>query len=569
MLLTVSQIEVKALVAMSASTTPEDSRRQLALSSANTISRLPEVVFRAASSIRPQQVGIALVAGLLGALASLLVMGALRLWWGTLTSPELVGERLLPLIPADQFVALLARFKPNPKTEPLGLALLGQVILGVLIALPLTYFARPAGGAPSHWPTRRAWLAAGATALIMEIVAVALFWPVLPAGIYGNPFNQARLLSVVSLLLTFSAYAAVTVLANHWLAHRLTRSDASPAAPGFSRRAALEAGGAVVLSLAAGGVAFERLLAEWYARSNLTYEGMRTPDIITSAITPNSDFYIVSKNVLDPTVQVERWRLEITGLIHTPKTWTLQELRALESESRAITLECISNEVGGHLISTAQWRGVSLQTLLSAAGGALPPATHLIFYGVDGYATSLPLAALLEARTLLAWQMNGEPLPDQHGFPLRAVVAGRYGEQSAKWLSRIELTDQLYKGFYQSQGWSDGPLSTMSRIDAPTHAALGPVTVSGIAFAGLRAVTRVEVSADGGTTWHDATLLPPLSAQAQAWRFWRWTWRPRTSGQYTLVVRATDSSGKLQISDVRPAVPNGSTGWHTVQVLVK
>jgi DMSO/TMAO reductase YedYZ molybdopterin-dependent catalytic subunit len=319
-----------------------------------------------------------------------------------------------------------------------------------------------------------------------------------------------------------------------------------------------------------GGVAFNRLLDGWYARSNLSYEGMRTPASVGSAITPTRDFYVVSKNVLDPTVQVERWRLEITGLIRSPRSWALRELQALESESRAITLECISNEVGGHLISTAQWRGVSLKTLLAAAGGALPTATHVIFYSVDDYTTSLPLAALLDARTLLAWEMNGEPLPDRHGFPLRAVVAGRYGEQSAKWLSRIELTDHPYKGFYQSQGWSDKPLSTMSRIDTPTSAAtLGPVTVSGIAFAGLRAVTRVEVSADGGGAWHQATLLPPIATEAQAWRFWQWAWRPPRAGRYTLIVRATDSTSETQTSTVGPGVPNGATGWHSVQVLVK
>ncbi len=527
-----------------------------------------------------QQCGIALLAGLLGSLAALLVMGVLRLWWGTLTPPELVGERLLPLIPADQFVALLARFKPNPKTEPLGLALLGQVVLGVLIALPFAYFARPTQNAATHWPHRRGWLTAGVVALLTELVALALFWPVLQAGIYGDSFDRARLLTAISLLLTFSAYAAVTLLANYWLNWRLqpaSTHDAPgarlpeislPATVGISRRAALEAGGVVVLSLAAGSVAFERLLDEWYARSNLTYEGMRTPDDITNAITPNSDFYVVSKNVLDPPVQVERWQLEITGQVRAPRAWTLEQLRALEGESRAITLECISNEVGGHLISTAQWRGVTLQKLLAAASGALPTATHLIFYGVDGYATSLPLADLLQARTLLAWEMNGQPLPDRHGFPLRALVAGRYGEQSAKWLSRIELTDQPYKGFYQSQGWSDGPLSTMSRIDTPAStASIGAVTVSGIAFAGLRAITRVEVSTDGGADWHDATLMPRISDQS--WRFWQWTWRPATPGRYTLVVRATDSSGALQIGKVQPGVPNGATGWHSVQVLVK
>jgi DMSO/TMAO reductase YedYZ molybdopterin-dependent catalytic subunit len=518
--------------------------------------------------------GIALAAGLLGATASVLVMGLLRFWWGTLTPPELVAERILPLIPADQFVALLARFKQHPKTDPLGLTLLGQVVLGILIALPLARFALPSRQTPSPLPTRRGWLVAGVVALAMEVLAVALFWPVLWAGVYGDSIDRARWLTAISLLLSFSTYAAVTLLADYWLTWWLWPERTSqavaivPSGGSVTRRAALQAGGAVILSLAVGGVLFERLLSEWFARSNLAYEGMRTPNKVTSAITPNSDFYVVSKNVIDPSVQVDRWSLELTGLVRTPHSWTLAQLQALDSESRIITLECISNEVGGHLISTAQWRGVTLKTLLAAAGGALPSATHLIFYGVDSYATSLPLEVLFEAETLLAWEMNGEPLPEPHGFPLRALVAGRYGEQSAKWLSRIEITDHPFKGFYQSQGWGDGPLSTMSRIDTPTgHATVGPLTVSGIAFGGLHAITRVEVSADGGSTWHDATLLPETAPQA--WRFWQWTWHPATPGRYTLMVRATDSTGNPQIGKMQPGVPNGATGWHTVQVLVK
>lgn len=524
------------------------------------------------------EIDVALVAGLLGGIASLIVMGVLRLWWGTLTPPELVGERVLPLFSAQDFVSLLVRFKPNPKTEPLGLTLLGQIAIGMLIALPVAHFASPDGWASGRWPARRGWIAAGVTALLMEVVALALFWPVLPAGIYGDPYDRARLLSAISLLLTFSAYAIVTVIAYHWLSQRLLAGTREPQTPyravtpmvgGVSRRAALEAGGVVVLSLAVGAIATERLLAEWFARSNLAYEGMRTPANVTSAITPTSDFYVVSKNVLDPTVQVERWRLELTGLVRTPTTWDYARLLRMPSESRAVTLECISNEVGGHLISTAQWRGVTLAALLTAGGGTLPNATHVIFYGVDGYSTSLPLDALLQARTLLAWEMNGHPLPDAHGFPLRAVVAGRYGEQSAKWVTRIELADHEFKGFYQSQGWSAGPLSTMSRIDAPSSAAaaFGPITVAGIVFGGLRAITRVELSADNGQTWHEATLTPPLSNQT--WTLWRWVWRPAAPGRYTLVVRATDSSGERQLQQVTPGVPNGATGLHSVQVVIK
>jgi DMSO/TMAO reductase YedYZ molybdopterin-dependent catalytic subunit len=212
---------------------------------------------------------------------------------------------------------------------------------------------------------------------------------------------------------------------------------------------------------------------------------------------------------------------------------------------------------------------VTLETLLDLGGGTGPVAgKRAVFYAVDGYATSLPLEALLQARTLLAWQMNGSPLPDRHGFPLRAVVPGRYGEQSAKWVTRVDIIDQEFKGFYQSQGWSAAPLETFSRIDQPQGAAgIGAVPVSGVAFAGTRGISRVEVSTDDGTSWSVASLVPPLSDQA--WVLWHWLWHPSGPGLYTLRARATDGTGALQTGRELGTVPDGATGWPTVHVLVK
>jgi DMSO/TMAO reductase YedYZ molybdopterin-dependent catalytic subunit len=232
-------------------------------------------------------------------------------------------------------------------------------------------------------------------------------------------------------------------------------------------------------------------------------------------------------------------------------------------------MECISNEVGGNLLSTAEWRGVTLEHLLNLAGGVDTVAgKHAVFYGVDGFATSLPLAELLQAGTLLAWQMNGSALPDRHGFPLRALVPGRYGEQSAKWVTWIDITDEDFKGVYQSQGWSAAPLATFSRIDQPRgQVRRGTVPISGVAFAGTRGISRVEVSPDGGSTWHDASLTPPLSNQT--WVLWKWIWHPAAEGRYTIVARATDGTGALQTPVKRGTVPDGATGWPSVHVLVK
>lgn len=517
----------------------------------------------------------ALAAGALASLGATVVMGLLRVTIGTLTPPELLGDRILPLLNTGQFIQLLVTFAPHPKTGPLALTLLGQFVAGVLIAPLYTRLAGlhtlPAG---SRLPDQRGWLAALGIVAAMELVAALAFWPVLDASVSGEPLEQARLITLLALLLDFGTYGVVLALAAIWLraawlphlgARAAQASGQGDGEPRMSRRDALIAAGASALVFAAGLGIFSRILGSYLAQS-ASYDGSITP-LPTTPITPASEFYVVTKNVIDPRVIASQWRLELTGHVRRARNWTSDELRRLPAEARAITLECISNPVGGRLMSTAIWRGVSLDVLIEAAGGTTPSGTYVIFYGVDDFSTSLPLADLLAARTLLAYEMNGAPLLDRHGFPLRAVVPGRFGEQSAKWVTRIEIADQPYKGLYKSQGWSDAPLPTTSRIDAPGKSVpLGPRVVSGVAFAGTRGIQRVEVSTDGGATWHDATLDPPLSDQT--WVLWRWPWLPRWTGLYTLVVRATDGTGIVQTPARRGTVPDGATGWHTVRVRV-
>ncbi|HEX8035878.1 MAG TPA: molybdopterin-dependent oxidoreductase, partial [Ktedonobacterales bacterium] len=547
-------------------------------------SRPRKTLQRIRSAYPPAVLGTYLLAGVIGSLFAIAVMIALRLLWGAPTAPELVGELILPRMSAGQFVALLIRFQPYPKTGPLGLALISQFVLGVLIAPVFLLAARVREQRASRLPGKRGWLVAGAVALIMEVVAAALFWPVLAANPFGNPPGQARLITLLSLLVTFAVYAAVSLVSAHLLlrawgqtaatatsptpAERQPSTEDSAALPRYTRRRTLEAAGATVAVVGIGALATNRLIQSYLARSNLAYEGAPTPASLVSPITPAENFYVVSKNVIDPTVIADHWQLQLTGLIRKPITWTLAEFRALPSETRAITLECISNGVGGHLMSTGQWRGTTLETLLALGGGVAPNGKYVVFTSVDGYQTGLPLADLLQARTLLAWQMNGAPLPDRHGYPVRVVVPGRYGEQSAKWVTRIEVTDVEVKGFYQSQGWSAAQLETTSRIDSPTRrAAHGEMTVTGIAFAGIRGIQAVEISADGGATWHQAILAPPLSDQT--WVFWSWIWRPTAPGSYTLLVRATDGTGSVQTPIKRGTVPNGATGWDTANVIVE
>ncbi len=529
--------------------------------------------------------GIPLVAGLLGSLTAILVMGILRLTVGSPSLPELLAERILLTLNANDFVSLLVKFQPNSKTTPLGLTLLGQFLIGILLG-PLFYFVagRP-DGRRGFWPGRRAWITAAIFVVVMEAVGIALFWPVLEAGLVGDPPALARVITSLCMLATFIGFVGVTMLASHWLHRALLSRRAVPAAmvtpeatpaaapantapAGISRRAVLGSTGVVVLAVAAGGVGIDRLISSYMMRSNLSYEGMKTRGL--APITSAENFYVVSKNVLDPQVAISRWELQVMGLVGQSKTWNYDQVRALPSETRAVTLECIANGPGGHLMGNAEWTGVLLKTVLDEAGGVQTGGQYVTFTSVDGYQYNQTLDNLMEARALLAWNMNGQPLPDKHGYPLRLIMPGRYGEQSCKWLTNIEVVDQPYNGgLYQSQGWSSKQLETTSRIDQPGFGAmlpLGPVQLAGIAFAGIRGIEQVEVSPDDGVTWNKATLTPPLSDQS--WVFWNWTWTPPARGMYTLTVRATDGTGTVQVETPRSTVPSGSTGWQHLKVQV-
>jgi DMSO/TMAO reductase YedYZ molybdopterin-dependent catalytic subunit len=534
------------------------------ISDQSTAARVPEVARRLAATTRDAVP--ALAAGLVASLAATLVMLLLRLTLGSVTLPELVGERILPQLDAGTFVRLLIQFG---KVAPLLETLIGQVVLGMLVAPIHPLLARRLAG---KWPARAAWLAAAAVALTEWLVALLFFWPVLAENLSGFPVGAARGWTVVGLALIFAVYAAVLALTYQALV-RTTGSAATvggvdapnPARRALLARSAVAAAGGMVL----GGAGLGGLLSAVNARSNLAYEGMETPSP-TEPITPANQFYVVSKNVLDPEVALANWDLEVAGLVRRPGRFNLPALRMLPMETRAITLECIANGVDGHLISTAIWRGVTLEALLAVRGGTLAGAAHVVFTGADGYASSLPLADLLAAGTLLACDMNGAPLPNKHGYPLRALVPGRFGEQSAKWLTRIELVAAPVKGFYQQQEWYSGPLYTISRIDAPgKHDRLPagqPVRIHGIAFGGTHGIQLVEVSVDGGATWRPASFPPPLSPQA--WALWHLDWTPTVPGATELIVRATDGAGARQIATARGTVPNGGTGLHHVPVMV-
>ncbi|HEY4034865.1 MAG TPA: molybdopterin-dependent oxidoreductase [Ktedonobacteraceae bacterium] len=503
-------------------------------------------------------------AGLAASLLAVVMMIILRLWLGIPTPVELFGDFVLKHLDVNTFVHLLVTYGPNAKTAPLGLALLGMIGLGVALGLFYAIIVCVKLPADGLRPARREWFTTLAILIGMTLVGVLLFWDELRQNFLGLPVNWARAISALGLLLDFTVYGVVLCLAYRaWLPRQ-----ASSGVSVSGRRQLLSR--ASVAALTVGGVGGTLGLVRGYLNNYASYDGQQTHlhNRVTLPITPNSEHYVVTQNTVDPAPDANLWQLEVTGLVKNPGSYNYAELQNLPSTSRAVTLECIANGVGHGLMSTAVWQGVTLRSLVERHGGSLPDAKYAAFYSVDGYNMSLPLDEVLEADALLAWRMNGAELPQRHGYPLRALIPGRYGEENPKWVTRVELTDHFVGGLYSDQGWYNGPLHTTSRIDHPFDTAqLGKtVEIGGIAFAGNRGIQKVEVSVDGATSWHETKLQQPLSQDA--WVFWSWPWTPVLPGQYTLVCRATDGTGELQTSREQGTVPNGATGYDKVSIQV-
>ncbi|MFG2163903.1 molybdopterin-dependent oxidoreductase [Micromonospora chersina] len=287
-------------------------------------------------------------------------------------------------------------------------------------------------------------------------------------------------------------------------------------------------------------------------------------------VTPNREFYRIDTALVVPQVDPATWRLRIHGRVRNPIELSFDDLLARPMVERYVTLACVSNEVGGDLVGNARWLGVPIRELLDEAQPE-EGADQVVGRSVDGWTCGTPTALLRDGRdALLAVGMNGEPLPVEHGFPVRMVVPGLYGYVSAcKWVTELELTSFAdFDAYWVPRGWSaQGPIKTQSRIDTPRargRLTAGPVTVAGVAWAQHRGIRRVEVRVDGGP-WQEATLAP--TASVDTWVQWSWRW-DAGPGEHTLQVRATDAGGETQPEQRRPVAPDGATGWHTVRVTV-
>lgn len=294
-------------------------------------------------------------------------------------------------------------------------------------------------------------------------------------------------------------------------------------------------------------------------------------------ITSSQDFYIVTKNaVADPVADANTWRLIVDGQVDHPVQVDYATLLALPYVDVTKTLECISNLTAGcgmasfgcDLISTALWRGVAVRDVLDLAGGLKSSVVDVAFLSMDEFSSGLPAEAALDPSTLIVYQMNGQVLPREHGYPARLLVPGRYGMKDPKWLAGIRALDQSYVDWYQQRGWTrDGIVKTMSRIDLPVDGASlppGQQRVAGIAYAGDRGINQVEISADGGSTWRTASILEPPAGQDTIVR-WEAMF-PMAGSPCTLVVRATDGTGVVQPDDFGLPAPDGGWGQDSITV---
>ena len=309
------------------------------------------------------------------------------------------------------------------------------------------------------------------------------------------------------------------------------------------------------------------------------FEDPRLTSLLTSEITATDLFYRVDINPVPPTVDANSWRLVINGLVSRPLTITYEQLKAMPSVPQIATLECISNKIANDFIGTAIWNGIRLKDLLEKSG-VKPNAKYIVFRCADGYDVGIPLERGLQEGSILAYGMNGETLDAKHGYPVRAIIPGLYGMMNPKWITEIELIDGIYEGYWQKKGWANNAqYNTHSYIVVPGNAPIRKnfrnlgslnivvgeqIPIAGVAFAGDRGISRIQVSTDDGATWLDAEIKDPLSPYS--WVIWATEINVANKDNYKIIVRATDKMGKVQTGEVREPFPSGATGYHMVDV---
>ena len=313
-------------------------------------------------------------------------------------------------------------------------------------------------------------------------------------------------------------------------------------------------------------------------KDGVVLRSAQRPGQLADVITSTDDFYIVSKNAAkDPFIELDGWRLRVDGEVQRPIEIDYRSLRNLPPVEVTKTLECISNFVtkcelapfGCDLISTAQWKGARVRDILTLAGGVTHGVTSLMAIAADEFTTSLPIEVALDSDTILVYEMNGRPLTREHGYPARVLVPGRYGMKNAKWVIALRPLGRASDDWYGQRSWSKQAIvKTMTRIDVPARdaeLAPGRHRIAGIAYAGDRGIEKVEFSANGGDHWHTADVID-RPAGRDVWARWESSFTLPPGEILTLMARATDGTGALQIEPFSLPQPDGSSGWHSLDV---
>jgi DMSO/TMAO reductase YedYZ molybdopterin-dependent catalytic subunit len=501
-----------------------------------------------------------------GAVAAALALGVSELAAGLLGLPSLIegmGNWVIDVVPTPLKEWAIATFGTNDKL----VLLIGIVIVSILLGGLVGVLARGRFGIAIA-----VFVGFGAVAALAALhdPNVSLGVAIIPAGL-----------------------AAITGLAAlQWLYGRDRDQEGVAAetaeAPDSSRRGLVIGLGALLgVAVLSGGIG--RALVDRSTRSAsgrvdvvLPSASEALPSVpeaaelgvegLSSVITPNEVFYRIDTAFLGvPRVELQDWAMTIEGRVDRPYSISYFDLLDLPMVERDVTLSCVSNEVGGDLVGNARWLGVPLAEILNRAG-VRDDAEQVVGRSVDSFTVGFPVEAVYDGRdALVAVGMNGEPLPLEHGFPARLVVAGLYGYVSAtKWLSSIELAGwDEFDAYWVPRGWAkEAPIKTQSRIDTPAQgASMSPGTrqVAGVAWAPYRGISKVEVRLGDSADWVEARLSEPLSDNC--WRQWAVDWEA-DAGTHRLQVRATDGEGNLQTDEIRPPAPDGATGWHTIQVTV-
>lgn len=496
-----------------------------------------------------------------GALAAAIALGVSELVAGLVaSSPSLVeglGDWVIDHVPSSVKEWAISLFGTNDKLALLISITAVTIVIGAAVGL----FSR-----------RRFWVA---TTIFAGFGVVALL------AALGDPQVSFVGAAIPAVLAVAVGLGTLRMLYN------LEEPDADEQTDAGRRRFLLGAG--AVLGIAALASTFGRALIESAKRAvsgraevELPSAAEALPSVSDAAdfmiegvepiLVPNEDFYRIDTALSIPRVDLQEWSLSVTGMVDQPYTIDFADLLDMRMVERDVTLSCVSNQVGGGLVGNARWLGVPLTEILDRAG-VQSAAEQIVGRSVDDFTVGFPVEAAYDGReALVAVGMNGEPLPFEHGFPARLVVAGLYGYVSAtKWLSEIELTSwDGFDAYWVPRGWAkEAPIKTQSRIDTPAQGATittGDHVVAGVAWAPNRGISRVEVQLGEDADWIEAELSEPLSKNT--WLQWKTAWNVAQPGRYVLRCRATDGDGRTQTSEVVPPAPDGATGWHSRIVTV-